>query len=145
MRLADPQNPYRTNWQVFAEWQDQWHYLAIGAMLLTALFGWSWLSGTTSRAVFLGAQQGPVEDSVTLRTEPFAHYVMARDGYYFALKPGCRYDFTYDPHFGRNHSSSPKSQRTRYVRKATLVDCPAAAGAKLRLEGRPAPELSLGA
>jgi hypothetical protein len=136
MRLADPQNPYRTNWQVFADWRADWRSITIALILLTALFGWSWFSGT---------QPGPVEDSVSLRTEPFAHYVMARDGYYFALRPGCRYDFTYDPHFGRNHSSSPKSQRTRYVRKATLVDCPAAAGANLRLEGRPAPELSLGA
>ncbi|NWG24787.1 MAG: hypothetical protein HXY30_10330 [Pseudorhodoplanes sp.] len=55
---------------------------------------------------------------------------MARDYHYFALKPGCRYDFTYDPHFGRNQSPSPNGNRTRYVRTATLVDCPAAGGAR---------------
>ncbi len=37
------------------------------------------------------------------------------------MKTGCRYDLNYAPEFGRNSNSA---DRTKYIRSATLVDCP---------------------
>jgi hypothetical protein len=58
---------------------------------------------------------------VTLRTEPSANYIMPGDQSYFRLKRGCRYDFRYTWEAGRRRGHE---NQTRYVKSATLVDCP---------------------
>lgn len=123
-RPPDPLDPYRTNWQQLVEWHHGARAIPIVFATLFALALYSWLAGTTARAVFVSAVPGPDRASVYLRTEPHAFYIMPRNASYHALRPGCRYDFNYDPHFGRDTVTSPKARRWRNVRHATLVDCP---------------------
>jgi hypothetical protein len=116
-------------WDKTPAWKDAIEYrrtlqaMLIGLPLLAALTGWVWFFGHTERAVYLGpspAFSGAAE--ARLRTEPDFNWVMARNGNYHALKAGCRYDFNYDPHFGRRTARGDHPER--HVRKATLVDCP---------------------
>ncbi|MDQ2082588.1 hypothetical protein RA307_20570 [Xanthobacteraceae bacterium Astr-EGSB] len=95
----------------------------LAALLIVAVLAFAWLLGRTERAAYLGIAAGyAAADEAYLRTDSSMAFVMARDRHFRALVVGCRYDFNYDPQFGRARSSERSSPRR--VRSATLVDCP---------------------
>lgn len=110
-------------WKEAIDYRNTIRAMLIGLPLLAILPGWAWFAGYTERAVYLGPSPGFSGSSeARLRTQPDANWVMERNNNYHALKVGCRYDFSYEPNFGRRRAQFPE----RHVRKATLVDCPAA-------------------
>lgn len=110
-------------WKEAIEYRRIMQVVPLGLGLLALLMGWVWYFGHTERAVYLGpspAFQGAPE--ARLRTQPDFNWVMARNDNYYALKVGCRYDFNYEPRFGRLRTQPEHAER--HVRRATLVDCP---------------------
>ena len=111
-------------WKEGAEMRQNVRNIAIGFSVLAGLALWVTLTGHTARAVYVGIEPGTYSPDVAyLRTDPDASYIMPRNGDFQALKAGCRYDFTYEPTFGRVLQKT-RAIRPRHVRSATLVDCP---------------------
>ncbi len=106
-----------------AKYREGVVYLAIVGALIISLLAITWIVGYTHRVTYLGPDNGPVQaaDEVRLQTEPAADYRIARSAY-AAMKAGCRYDLNYSPEFGTSRGT--KFNYARYVRSATLVDCP---------------------
>ena len=111
-----------TSWNAAAEMRQNIRGIAIGAVILVGLMAWFLIVGHTTRAVYLGTEPGySSADGAHLRTDPNANYLMPRNSDFYALKAGCRYDFTYE----RAVRAAENGQAvTRHVRSATLVDCP---------------------
>lgn len=107
-----------------AKYREEIGYLAIVAALIVGLVVVTWIVGRTHRVIYLGPDNGAFQtaDEVRLRTEPAADYRIARNAIYTSMKAGCRYDLNTNPEFGT--SGSAKCNYTRYVRSATLIDCP---------------------
>jgi hypothetical protein len=96
----------------------------LAALLIAAVLACAWFLGRTERAVYLGIVAGyTAAEEAHLKTDSPMAFVMARDRHFRALVVGCRYDFNYDPQFGR--ARSPGRNILHRVRNATLVDCPA--------------------
>ena len=85
-----------------------------------------WLIGHTDRVTYLGPDQGqvPMNGQVPLQTEPAGNYFIERGAIHAAMKSGCRYDLNYAPEFGRSRTVNSTRGRDKYIRSATLVDCP---------------------
>ena len=110
-----------TSWNAAAEMRENIRGIAIVSTALFGMMAWFMIAGHTTRAVYLGTEPGySSADGAHLRTDPNANYQMPRNSNFYALKTGCRYDFTYEPSFGRKQ----RANRPRHVRSATLVDCP---------------------
>jgi hypothetical protein len=97
---------------------------ALAALLIVVVLAFVWALGRTERAVYLGIAAGfAAAEDAYLKTDSDMAFVMPRDRHFHALVVGCRYDFNYDPQFGRTRGS--ERNPLRRVRSATLVDCPA--------------------
>jgi hypothetical protein len=97
---------------------------ALAALLIVAVLAFVWLLSRTERAIYLGIAAGhAAAEEAYLRTDSPMAFVMARDRDFRALVVGCRYDFSYDPQFGRARGAGRNTLHR--VRRATLVDCPA--------------------
>jgi hypothetical protein len=114
----------KTSYSPAAKHRAELFYLALVGALIISLLVITWIVGYTHRVTYLGPDNGPVQTAgeVSLRTEPAADYRVARNAIYAAMKAGCRYDLNYSPEFGTSRGA--KFNYTRYVRRATLVDCP---------------------
>lgn len=101
-------------------------YVITAAALSIAVLTVFWMIGRTDRVIYLGPDHGqvPMNNQVPLKTEPAGNYFIARNAAYAAMKSGCLYDLNYAPEFGRNRERHPPRGRTKYVRSATLVNCP---------------------
>jgi hypothetical protein len=93
-------------------------------VLIASLIIVTWVVGYTHRVTYLGPDNGAAQTAseVQLRTDPAADYRIERNAIYAAMKIGCRYDVNYSPEFGTSRGA--KFNYTRYIRSATLVDCP---------------------
>lgn len=98
--------------------------VVIATLLMLAVLAVFWLIGKTDRVIYLGPDHGQVAmtDQVPLKTAPAGHYFIERNAIYAAMKPGCRYDVTYPPTYGRGNRAP--GGHTKHIRSATLVDCP---------------------
>lgn len=94
--------------------------------LMLAVLAIFWLIGKTDRVIYLGPDHGqvPMNNQVPLKTDPAGNYFIERNAIHAAMKPGCRYDLTYPPTYGRNRGANTTRGQEKHIRSATLVDCP---------------------
>ncbi len=112
---------------------DSYHGQIRNVLIMCGLMGCVvvvfWAIGKTDRIVYLGARADPmVSGRMLLQTDPAGDYGLPRNAVYDSLRVGCRYDLNYPPTFGRSNRVGP-GQRSKDVRSATLVDCPARSAA----------------
>ncbi len=104
--------------------RPQFGLVAALAVSMTCAIAIVWSVGSTDRVTYLGPDHGQEQtvEQGRLKTLPQGSYVIERGAIYKAMRAGCRYDLNYSPQFGRRVSDR---QRTKYIRSAVLVDCPA--------------------